>query len=91
MPLPLSSSTFHLTTPQKIEQIRQMCLDDSLIMNEAFADEHSRDSSSVTNELVWYSFPLLLILKINSRDISIFCPSDYRVGQALSWGNIRNF
>ncbi len=52
MPLSLTSSTFHLTTPQKIEQIRQMYLDDSLIMNEAFADEQSRDSSSISNELV---------------------------------------
>jgi hypothetical protein len=52
MPLSLTSSTFHLTTPQKIEQIRQMYLDDSLIMNEAFADEQSRDPSSISNELV---------------------------------------
>eukprot|EP00291_Cryptomonas_curvata_P018217 CAMPEP_0172166998 /NCGR_PEP_ID=MMETSP1050-20130122/9319_1 /TAXON_ID=233186 /ORGANISM="Cryptomonas curvata, Strain CCAP979/52" /LENGTH=306 /DNA_ID=CAMNT_0012837723 /DNA_START=110 /DNA_END=1027 /DNA_ORIENTATION=+ len=51
MPLSLTSSTFHLTTPQKIEQIRQMYLDDSLIMNEAFADEQSRDSSTISNEL----------------------------------------
>lgn len=52
MPL-LNSSTFHLSSPQKVEQIRQMHMDDSLIMNEAFADENtgSRDAPN-SNELV---------------------------------------
>jgi hypothetical protein len=54
MPYSIGGSAMLLSSPSKVEQIRQMHLDDVMIMNEAFAEETGRDSSYSKDDLVCF-------------------------------------